>query len=153
MKLEIEPIPESTWHISLANLLPKPLWDLVRGDIYRDSNYTCEICGATNTRMNCHEVWGYDDQKYIQFLKSLQSLCDKCHDIKHWGRTVALVHEGKLPGNYLVELTKHFCSVNGCTENEFTIHKVEVGNLWQERSRHNYKVDFGKCTPRNFTRV
>ena len=143
-RLEIELIPESSWHISLANLLPRLAWDRLRRETYRRSNYTCVTCGATDTRINCHECWEYDDISRIQYLKSLQALCDKCHNIKHWGRTVVLVHEGKLPETYLLELTKHFCSVNSCTTEEFLAYKVEVGNLWQERSRHKYKVDFGK---------
>ena len=97
--------------------------------------------------MNCHERWKFEDRKHIQYLRGFQSLCDKCHEVKHWGRTVAEVHKGRLPSDYLDKLTKHFCEVNSCTVQEFEQHKFAVGNKNQKRFRFNYKIDFGKFTP------
>ena len=153
LKLGIELVPESSWHMSLANLLPKPVWDTLRREVYLEFNYTCAICSETNCRMNCHEVWRYDDKKHIQYLKGFQALCDACHSIKHWGRTVALVHEGKLPETYLAELTEHFCKVNGCTVEFFANYRVEIGNLSQKRSKHKYIINFGRFTPEKVIEV
>jgi len=147
MILEIEPVPELNWHISLANLLPKPVWDKLRREVYTKFNYTCCICGRTDTRVNCHEKWLYDDMKKIQKLQGFQCLCDDCHNIKHWGRTVALAHKGELSINYLSLLTNHFCKINGCSISQFMEHKVVVGNLHQKRSKKRYKVDFGEFHP------
>jgi len=146
MKLTIEPIPESTWGVSLANLLPKPIWDDLRREVYEASNYTCAICGATDKQLHCHEVWKYDDKARIQRFVGFRCLCSDCHSIKHWGRTVAEAHKNK-DSSILVELTKHFCKVNNCTTSAFSLYKVEVGNIAQSRSRRRYKVDFGKFRP------
>ena len=153
MKLELELIPETTWGQSLAHLLPKPVWDTLRREVYREFEYTCAICNASNTRMNCHEVWFFQDKKHIQYLRGFQALCDDCHNVKHWGRTVTMVHQGVFPNDYLQKLTKHFCAVNECTEEEFLAHKVERGTSWEKRSKHKYKIDFGKFTPERLVKA
>ncbi len=147
MKLEIESIPEKSWGTSLANLLPKPVWDTLRREVYGRFNYQCCICGAVDIQVHCHEKWRYDDRKRIQYLVELQCLCVDCHNVKHFGRTVALVHEGKLTWDHLLRLTDHFLRVNSCTQEDFVLHKLAVGTLNYRRSKHLYKVDFGKFDP------
>ncbi len=147
LRLELELIPEGSWHKSLANLLPKPVWDKVRREVYAEFRYTCSICGAEGVRVNCHESWKFDDKKHIQFLKGFMCLCDDCHSIKHWGNTVNRVHKGELPKNYLNELTEHFCRVNKCLPAVFEAHKVAMGTLYQKRSRYVYRIDFGNLGP------
>ena len=153
MKLELELIPEKQWHKSLANLLPKPVWDSLRREVYQEFGYSCAICGAVNCRVNCHEVWEFDDRKKIQKLVAFKSLCDHCHNIKHWGRTVALVHQGEYSSNYLEKLTQHFCEVNQCSVEDFERHKVEAGDTWLRRSKYKYKLDWGKFSPDKVTKV
>lgn len=143
LKLTVEPIPENNWHLSLANLLPKPIWDTLRREVYFKAGYICEICSACDCEVHCHEVWFYNDKKGLQILSGLLCVCKDCHDIKHWGRTVHMVHEGKYPGDTIPRLTKHFCQVNGCTERDFELHKIAVGELTQMRSKKKYKIDFG----------
>ena len=146
MKLTIEPIPESTWGTSLANLLPSSIWDELRREVYEGFDYTCAICGAVDKQLHCHEKWSYDDKANMQKLVGFQCLCVDCHSIKHWGRTVAEAHKSG-DTNILVELTKHFCKVNNCTSDAFSLYKVEIGNLSQSRNRRRYKVNFGKFRP------
>lgn len=146
LKLELAPIPESTWGRSLAQLLPNYVWNDLRREVYDVFDHKCAICGATNKQLHCHEVWLWDDKTRIQRLKAFQCLCVDCHDIKHWGRTVAVAHKsGSM--ERLQELTKHFCTVNDCNEKVFTLHKVEVGNLMEKRNKHKYTVDFGRFRP------
>jgi len=152
MKLTIEPIPESTWGKSLANLLPQPIWDDLRHEVYSTFNYACAICGATDKELHCHEVWRYDDKLHIQKLAGFQCLCVDCHAIKHWGRTVAVAHKNG-DQETIPRLTKHFCEVNSCTQSAFSLYKVEVGNIAQARNRHKYRVDFGKFSPENVEAV
>ena len=144
-------VPSASWGISLAHLLAKPIWDEVRRECYRNALYICEICTATNTQLHCHEQWEYDDRKHTQFLKALVCLCKDCHDIKHWGRTVACINDGTIPRERFAELTLHFCRVNNCTPKDFLDHKVDVGNLWDKRSKTKYKIDFGKLSPEAIT--
>lgn len=146
MKLEIEPIPKSNWHRSLANLLPKPVWDTLRREVYKESDYTCVVCVATGVEVHCHEVWGYDDKRHLQILRGLQCLCEDCHNIKHWGRTIKLYHEGKFSGDYIDRLRRHFCEVNKCSEQDMIKHIVEVGDkAWKRKG--TYRIVFGAFNP------
>jgi len=146
LKLELELIPESTWGKSLAQLLPKEVWDDLRREVYEAFAHKCAICGTADKQLHCHERWEFDDKKHIQRLAGFQCLCVDCHNIKHWGLTVVVAHRDNTPEK-LVYLTKHFCEVNNCSEKVFTLHKVEIGSISQERSRHKYKVDFGVFRP------
>lgn len=152
LKLTLELIPEMQWGQSLARLLPTEVWDSLRREIYQKFNYECAICSGSG-RMNCHEVWTFDDKNHIQFLKGLQSLCDDCHMIRHWGRTVAETQKGTYPKDTLTRLTRHFCEVNECTVAEFEEHKVEMGSLWLKRSGHHYKIDFGLFKPETLVKT
>ncbi|GEM_PF-922647 len=42
------------------------------------------------------------------------------------------------------DITKHFCEVNKCTEIDFQKHKDEAFKIWNERTKHQWKQDFGK---------
>ena len=146
MKLTIESIPESTWGVSLAQLLPQEVWDALRKEVYGGFNYTCAICGAKDKQLHCHEKWKWDDKKHIQYFVGFQCLCVDCHNIKHWGRTVAVAHEENNQ-EIIPYLTFHFCQVNKCSVDAFSLYKVEVGHINQIRNRYRYKVDFGKFRP------
>lgn len=153
LKLTIELVPEQSWGINLAHILSGPVWDTLRREVYKRANWTCEICEETDLQLHCHEVWEYNDQKKTQTLVELKCLCVYCHDIKHWGRTVTMVHVGSYSANYLKELEKHFCKVNQCTPSVFLQHKVQCGKLWQIRSKKKYKVDFGMYTPEKIVKL
>ena len=152
--LTLETIPQLNFGISLANLLPKPVWDTVRREVYAKAHYTCEICGAMDVQLHCHEVWSYTSKKpYIQKLQILQCLCKMCHAIKHWWNTVNRVHEGKEPTIYLTELTEHFCIVNHCDRDQFNLHKVVAGAISAERNKRNYRIDWGAFDPKRVEQV
>ncbi len=146
LKLTLELIPAQNWGKSLAQVLPKDLWDIVRRECYKKFVYQCAICGNIG-EMHCHEVWLYDDKRRIQFLKGVQCLCKDCHNIKHWGRMVAMVHQGKAKFEELTMLAAHFCKVNDCELADFEKHKVTMFSLNEQRNRHNYKLDWGKLSP------
>lgn len=41
-------------------------------------------CRAWKPRLECHEVWEYDEENSIQRLSKLLALCTPCHRVKHW---------------------------------------------------------------------
>ncbi len=147
-KLTIDLIPERNWNYNLAHILPRKIWDTVRREIYAKFGWRCAICGDSG-QMHCHEQWIFDDRKHIQFLKGLQCLCKPCHDIRHWGRTIGMMHDGVYTSKYIEELTKHFCTVNDCSVGEFELHKVEATKAWKSRNKFNYVVVWGKFSPEN----
>lgn len=142
MKLNIEIVPETSWYNNLRKVLPKNEWDKIRKDAYAKANHMCEICGA-KSKLNCHEIWEYDDKNNIQHLKGFQALCDNCHNIKHIGFVNVQIRKGIWPEKVLDDLAKHFMKVNNCNMTVFKQHVEEAFNIWQERSKKNWKIDLG----------
>jgi hypothetical protein len=67
-KLTIELVPKTCWYSNLRNAMPRSSWDKVRKKVYADYGHRCGVCSAANVRLNCHEIWEYDDQRHIQRL-------------------------------------------------------------------------------------
>lgn len=69
-------------------------WKKIRDTIENRYKNKCCICQLTSqdfderetTLTQCHEVWHFDDIKHIQKLMKLESLCVRCHQIKHINR-------------------------------------------------------------------
>ena len=143
MKLEIELVPETVWYSNLRKLASKKEWDEIRKEVYVKANHKCEICGASG-KLNCHEIWEYDDKNNIQHLKGFQALCDNCHNIKHIGFVNVQISKGMWPKKVLEDLAKHFMKVNNVSPNEFDHHIKEAFDIWRERSKKEWKTDFGE---------
>jgi hypothetical protein len=141
MKLTAELVPKTAWNKSLAQLLPRSVWDSIREDFINENGRKCEICGETEGIMSLHEIWNYDDDNHIQKLNGFILLCAMCHHIKHIGLAGILANERKLDYHKLV---RHFCRVNSCSEMEFKTHMKEVFAIWRERSNYRWKQDFGE---------
>ena len=139
LKLRIEPIPASTWGLSLANRLPEKEWDVIRTKVYRDANYQCEICGATNRTLYCHEVWGFKENKQIQFLRGFECCCDLCSDVHHFGRSKAT-----RASSYIDRLIGHWCRVNKKTRVDFMEYENEIFTLNKKRADKQYIVKVGR---------
>jgi hypothetical protein len=141
LKLKIELVPKTSWYNNLRNLLPRSLWDKIRKETFDYYNHKCGICGAEG-KLNCHEIWEFDDKNHIQKLRGFSALCDMCHYVKHFGfATKVLIPEGKLDYKKLVE---HFVKVNNCDEKTFSEHVKESFEEWRRRSKHKWYVDLGK---------
>ena len=139
LKLEIEPRPVSTWGITLANRLPRKEWDEIRQRVYREANYTCQICGSTKNGLHCHEKWGFDDKKRIQRLLGFECCCEVCHDVHHLGRSRQVYSK-----EYVGLLIKHWCQVNGKTEREFRIYEAQLFEISKKRVNKFYIVKVGR---------
>jgi hypothetical protein len=141
LKLRIEPVPNFTWGISLANKLPREEWDDLRTKVYRNANYKCEICGETDRTLHCHEVWEFDDRKGIQRLVKLECACELCHDVHHYGRSKEVKST-----SYLEKLVTHWCKVNKKTKNDFMLYEKEVREINRKRVNIPFIVKVGRRT-------
>ena len=139
-KLMIDLVPETCWYSSLYKRMPRSKWDEIRHQAYLDAGQVCQICGAKK-KLECHEVWEYDDEKLLQKLKGFMALCPMCHHVKHFGRSQQLAAEGRLD---LDAIIAHFCKINKVTRKEFSAHKSEGFSIWQERSQKKWKTDLGR---------
>jgi 5-methylcytosine-specific restriction endonuclease McrA len=135
MKLEIELVPKTSFFNNVRSIVTSKQWDILRKECYKKANYKCEICGGggNNYPVECHEIWEYDDDKYIQKLVRLIALCPRCHEVKHFGRA-------KIMGNSNRALN-HLIKVNGINK-EFAISYIgQVFETWKLRSKHGWKID------------
>lgn len=146
-KLVIELVPSSVWRSSLYNVLPRYVWHRIKQEIYEKEGRKCYICGSTEGRFSAHEFWEYIDEKHIQRLVAVHHLCSLCHKIKHigfWCHTIEGRGKLRQEGLDREDLIKHFCSINNCTRTKFLEHEEKAFEIWRERSKHQWKQDFGK---------
>jgi len=141
LKLEIELVPSTVWYQSLYRLLPREVWNNIRKEVIEENGRKCQICGETEGVINLHEIWKYDDKKHIQKLEGFILLCKMCHHVKHIGLAGILASEGKLDYKKVVE---HFCKVNKCTKEDFEKYINRAFEIWEKRSKYQWKQDFGK---------
>jgi hypothetical protein len=140
-KLTIELIPKTCFYSNVRTLLPNKYWDQLRKESYELASHKCEICGDTGKNqgyrhnVECHEIWEYDDKKRIQKLIGLISLCPKCHQVKHFGRTSAIGKQA--------EAFKHLEKVNKWNHKDCVDHLAESMTEWLERSKYKWKLDIG----------
>ncbi|MFH1126556.1 MAG: HNH endonuclease [archaeon] len=140
MKLEIELVPRTAWYSNLRTKIPQKEWDKIRKQSYSDAGNRCEICGAVD-KLNCHEIWTYNDNSHTQKLEGFTALCDNCHLIKHIGFAQIQAEKGLIS---MERLVKHFMEVNHVGRNTFEKHHEESFITWEKRSKHNWTTDLSR---------
>lgn len=138
LKLTIELVPNSSYYDNLRKFIKRSEWDQLRKRIYAEYDNKCGICGTVSNRLNCHEIWEYDDKNHEQNLLGFIALCPLCHHIKHIGLAQILASKGRL--NY-EKIVKHFMKVNKCDRKTFEEYKNQTFSQWRERSSHKWKVN------------
>ena len=138
--LTIELVPASAWNQNLRSILPKKVWDEIRYEVLAKSDYKCGICGSAR-KLECHEVWDYDEVKHIQKLAGFLALCELCHGVKHIGFTGIKNSKNKIP---MEKYIRHFMKVNGCDRSTFNAHYQNAIRIWEKRSRYEWTLDPGK---------
>lgn len=139
IKLSIELIPKTCHFSNVRTSIKKEEWDKIRFLSYENAKHKCEICGNNGLkqgfkhRIECHEIWHYDDTTKTQKLIGLISLCPICHQVKHIGRALAM---GKKSIVY-----NQLAKVNKWTLEEVEKHIAESFELYKERSQHEWSLD------------
>jgi hypothetical protein len=140
LPLSIELVPASCWYSNLRNAMSRERWDSLRHQVYAQYQHRCGVCGARPGRLECHEVWRYDDRTHVQTLDGFVALCAWCHHVKHIGLAALLADQGKLDYERVV---RHFLRVNRCDRAAFQRHYAAAFAIWNERSRHEWSTDLG----------
>jgi hypothetical protein len=136
LRPRIELVPKPLWWKTLYRLLPRPVWDKLRRQVYQQARYRCEICGATDQTLYCHEKWAYDDVAHVARINGFEALCHLCHLSHHPGYAGVSGQSGGLP--------EHFRSVNACDEQTYLRHSEEAWEQWRIRSSWtDWTIDFG----------
>ncbi len=138
-KIEILSIPQSSWGVSLANLLPKEDWDKVRKKVFKGAGYKCEVCGNTDEELHCHEVWEfkYSEQRLIRF----DCLCKLCHDSTHFFGTT---QRYKNKPEYIEKVMKHLETINCLTRKQLLACINTRKEINKKRAKKTYKITVGK---------
>lgn len=106
-KLNIELVPDGCWYSNLRSALPPKMWEVIKKDAKSRANGYCAICGKKTERLEAHEQWSYDEEKCIQKLEDVISICHDCHSAIHMERT-------QLFGD-IARAEEHYMKVNNCT--------------------------------------
>lgn len=133
--LTLELVPVQSHNENVRSKVSKEKWDEIRKEVYQNANYCCEFCGGIgkDRRVDCHEIWDYDDESLIQKLNGFVCLCQFCHEVKHMGyaNTQGRAKEAK----------KHLANINGWTETETNDYVKNQFELWTKRSLHKWTLD------------
>lgn len=142
-KLQVELVPRTCWYSNVRTNVSASDWNLCKGFVRFRSGDRCEICGGVGKRwpVECHEVWSYEitpmpsigSAVCIQRLEGLIALCPACHEVKHIGRAEAI--------GRLAPAMRHMMAVNNWSEQETRMHLHAAFDLWELRSRHDWKLD------------
>lgn len=102
-------VPSSSWYANVRSLVSTANWKKIRLECFKEHGRVCIFCNKTGYkgRIDCHEIWDYDDANGTQALKDIIPLCPSCHSVCHIGRTT-------LMGGYDKAMT-HFVKVRGIT--------------------------------------
>lgn len=123
-KLSFQLVPDSCWYSNLRTILSKKQWEFIRQDCLQRYDHKCAICNSKPKRLECHEVWEYDEKNRTQILKDVICVCHKCHQVIHIGRTSLL--------GDIKKAEEHYLKVNKCSYAEY-LHDLGLANQKHKR--------------------
>lgn len=139
-------VPEPIWGWNLRSNdgLGKYRWGKLRQSILNARGPSCAICGSTE-KPHGHEVWVYQEgpRRGIARLVEVEIVCRDCHSIHHWGVSTRLGFQGAMPIEELKRLVRHACKINNWKIPDFQRHADEAMEIWSQRSKLRWKVDWG----------
>ncbi len=148
-KLVLTPelIPYNMHYKNVRAVLSYADWQTIAKMSYRDSKYRCDICHRKG-KLECHEIWQFDDSNLIQKLVGLTTLCPDCHRVKHIGLA-------KKMGWYKDSL-KHMAKVNGISKSRAQKY-VDYAEMEVKQRKGIYSLDltylnkYRSYLPRQYT--
>lgn len=132
-------IPSSSYYNNVRSNVSVSDWDVIRKKCYAKANHKCEVCGMTGLeqgfkhKVECHEIWEFDDQNRTQTLTGFVSLCPMCHKVKHFGLA-------QLNGEEEMVL-KHMMKVNDMRLMEANEIIIQAFVVWKGRSDIQWSVN------------
>ena len=131
-RLTVELVPRTCWFRNVRSEVSSSDWSRLRRDILEKAGHRCEICGAGG-RLECHEIWEYDEGKHVQRLAGLVALCQRCHEVKHIGLSEVRGHRARA--------MEHLARVNGWSREDAELYIEVVFETWHRRSGHEWTLD------------
>ncbi len=131
-RLTVELIPRTCWFKNVRSEVTPTQWEKLRKQTLEKAGHRCEVCGGGG-RLECHEVWEYDDERCVQRLLGLMALCRPCHEVKHIG--LAGVRGRR------EQVMRHLARVNGWSREDAELYVEAVFETWHRRSGREWTLD------------
>lgn len=134
-KLTIELVPKTCWFSNVRSNVNNSEWTKLKKITAKNAQYRCEICQGKGDKwpVECHEIWGYNDEQLTQTLEGLAALCPNCHSVKHIGFT-------ELCGRK-IEITCHLAIVNRWSYKHACQYIETQFEIWRRRSKYQWLLD------------
>lgn len=130
--LTVELVPRTAWYRNVRSHVSRAEWERLRALTFERAGHQCEICAA-RSRLECHEIWHYDDRRHIQKLARLIALCPACHEVKHIGLAGT---RGRSK-----EAIAHLARVNKWSSQDARHYLEACFEIWSARSNHQWTLD------------
>ena len=143
-ELFIDMIPKTSYFKNVRTIFNSADWNLIRHHIYKRVNNRCECCGCKRSKfLDAHERWSYNYETGIQKLERIIALCKLCHASTHYG------HSKKNKNINIIN--EHLKKIKNINDNELQNHIKESRDLWKERNKIKWTLDFSIITNSGFT--
>jgi hypothetical protein len=140
--LRIDLVPRSSWGSNVRTLM-KTYWPEIREFALTRAGGRCECCDKRGFRgqLDVHELWAYeavDALTGIQRLADVVALCNRCHEVHHWGlaRTRGREHLAR----------EQIAAVRGWSDAEIDRHVNESFRVWSRRNALTWLPDLSWIT-------
>lgn len=71
-------------HMDYKEQIKSPKWQKRRLEIMQKDNFTCQLCGDTESMLNVHHLTYHKDKKIWEYEDwELITLCENCHKEEH----------------------------------------------------------------------
>jgi hypothetical protein len=110
----------------------------IRPDALAQANYSCELCGAKEEKLICHDKWQYNDENATATLVRFEIHCPRCDAVTHFGHAVN--HRGGDREAVLLEVLTHLCKVNQCSGNAAKSLLVNALEKWSIRNKKQWEI-------------
>lgn len=144
LRLAMSFVPFDCRNMNLHRILGRnsKIWRKLRNDVYGDTNGKCEICSTSSPRLECHEVWQYDDFRNIQKLERLIAICFLCHRAIHFNNSYLWMEN-----NAYENVVSHYMEVNQIDRKTMIEHEEAANWIYNARGEAGaWTVDFGEWT-------
>ena len=141
-RLSLELVPATCSHSNVRSHISRSDWRKLQALTFTKAKGRCEICrgkGRTGRGLHCHEVWHYDESKFVQKLVGLMALCPSCHEAKHMGRARATGRG--------MRARRHLARVNGWTTKAATDYFKKESEICLRRSARDWRLDLTWLSP------
>lgn len=143
--LFIDLIPINCWFTNVRSCVDPKDWDRLRKYVYTRVNYICECCNVntkeSDTTIEAHERWDYNEQTQTQKLVRIVALCHECHQSTHMG-FANVMGKGE-------EAKQHIMKVRKFTKDEYKDHRDKAYEIWENRNKINWILDLSLITSNN----